>query len=436
MTTKRSTKKTRGKTKTTVAIVNGIRIRERRAGCYVIQIRREGLNHFETFASLEAAKLKCDQLHTEQVNNGLSAFEMDGRTRQDAKEAVNILNGRCTLADAARSWVKHNPDGGAVTVTELVEMHLAEMERRKLRAQTIADARIRMTKFAADYGDHPAITITGDQISEWLEVRGGAARNQINNRARLHALFAYAVKKSIVEINPVTKVERQATDATMPEIWHPERVEMVLRAAQSFNPDMIPYLAVCSFAGLRPSEAQRLDWKDIHLSERIIRIMPGTSKVRQARVIEISDNLAAWLAPHRQDRGPIAPAQISITRWRVKLSAAAVIGIDKVQDRITRQAGLKGTAIKKQRLGWDAVIQDARKAEADLWPIDVLRHSCATAWLAANHDIHKLAEMLGNSAAVIKRHYKGMLTVKEAERYWLIMPQKRTGKVVRLAAVA
>lgn len=429
-------KRKASKGKTTAATVHGIKIREVRPGCFLVRVRRAGLNHSETFTSLEAARLKCEQLHAEQVNNGLSAFEIDGRTRQDAKEAVKILSGRCSLANAARLWIKHNPDGGAVTVSELVGMHLAEMERRKLRAQTIADARIRMTKFAADYGERPAVTITGDHISEWLEVRGGAARNQINNRARLHALFAYAVKRSIIEINPVAKVERQSTDATMPEIWPPERVEAVLRAAQTFNPNMTPYLAVCAFAGLRPSEAQRLNWKDVHLSERIIRIMPGTSKVRQARIVEISDNLAAWLAPHRQDRGPIAPAQMSINRWRVKLSGAAVIGVDKVQKRFAKQDGLKGTQIKKQRLGWDAVIQDARKVESDLWPIDVLRHSCATAWLAAHSDIHKLAEMLGNSAQVIKAHYKGMMTSKEAARYWSMMPDKKSGKVIAMSKTA
>lgn len=431
MTTKGKKSKS-NKAKTTVAIVNGIRIRERRPGQFVIQVRRAGLTHFEQFASLEAAKLKCDQLHTEQINNGLSAFEMDGRTRQDAKEARDILGGRCSLADAARLWVKHNPDGGAVTVGELVEMHLAEMERRKLRGQSIADARIRLKKFAVDYGSTPVMAITPENISEWIAVRGTGPVNQNNHRRKLGTLFNFALKRRIIDVNPVKAVEPMPTDATMPVTWNPERVEAVLMAAKAFNPKMTPYLAICAFAGLRPSEAQRLDWKDVRLSERIIRIMPGTSKVRQARVVEISDNLALWLAPHRKDRGSIAPTQISINRWRVKLSAAAVLGVDKVQTRFAKHEGLKGTQIKEQRLGWDAVVEDARKVESDLWPIDVLRHSCATAWLAANHDIHKLAEMLGNSAQVIKAHYKGLMSEKEATTYWGIMPNKQSGRVIKM----
>ncbi len=436
MTTKRKKSKTGGKAKTTVAIVNGIRIRERREGCYVIQVRRSGLNHFETFASLDAAKLKCEQLHTEQVNNGLSAFEIDGRTRTDAKDAAQILAGRCSLADAARLWVKHNPDGGAVTVSELVELYLSDLKRRNVRPATLADARIRLGKFAGDYGAVPVMSVTPENLAEWITLRGCGPVNQNNHRRKLGALFSYAVKRRVVDANPVLAVEPVPTDATLPTIWQPARVESVLRAAQSFNPDMVPVLAVMAWAGLRPHEAARLDWQDVKLSERIIRIMPGTSKVRQARVVDVSDNLAAWLAPYQRDRGPIAPAQITINRWRVRLAAAAVVGIEKVQARFAKQDGLKGTEIKKKRLGWDAAVQDARKADAELWPHDILRHSCATAWLAANHDIHKLAEMLGNSAAVIRRHYKGMMTAKEAAQYWEIMPDKSGGKVIELRKAA
>jgi integrase/recombinase XerD len=432
MKAKRKAKRKPKKGKTVVATVNGIKVREVRPGCFLVRVRRAGLNHSETFASLEAARLKCQQLHAEQTQNGLSAFEISAKIRQDAKEAADLLAGRCSLVDAARLWVKHNPDGGAVTVSEVVERYITDLEGRKARPASLRDVRIRLNRFVADYGEHPATTISAENISEWLEMRVSGAVNSNTYRRRIHAAFAFAKSKKIVDANPVADVKPIKTDERDITCWQPQRVEALLRAAQAFNPKMIPLLVVSAFCGLRPEEASKLDWAQVNLKSRKIRVLAATSKTRKKRTVKICDSAAAWLVPHRQASGRVAPAPMTCRTWKRRLSAVSLLGVDKVRARIAKQDGLKGTEIKRKRLGWDAVVQDAKKKEAQLWPADILRHSFASAWLATHKNIFELAEEMGNSPTVIKAHYDGAMDEDQAARYWPIMPDKATGKVISL----
>lgn len=401
----------------------------------MIRLRRTGQTHSETFSSLAAAKLKAEQLHNEHVQGGLDAFSITPAVREEAKEALKLIGGRASIVDAVRFWRQHHPDGAAVTLAELVESYLTDMTARKCRPLTISGARWRLKKLCVDYGDRPASSITESDMRDWLEAKTTGGQNLNNYRATFRACFTFAVKRNIIAMNPLAGIERIRLDWQTPAHWTTARVEALLKAAAAFRPEMEPVLSVMAFAGLRPFEAARLDWGNVNLTERIVRVMPGTSKVRASRLVDIADNLAAWLAPHRKESGPVAPPMQTLTRWRVRLAAAAVLGVDKVRERLDRQKGMKGTEIKAARLTWTAMIEDARKADADLWPVDVLRHTFATFHLAEHNDIGKLAEQMGSSAQVIRTHYKGLATAKEAAKYWKIKP-KGSGKVIRLREAA
>lgn len=413
--------------------VHGYRIRERRPGCWVLQVRRKGIKPlFETFHSEEAARLRCVQLHREQTRNGLSAFEIDTKDRTDATEAIKILGGRISLADAARFWSMHHPDHSTTTIAELRDQYLADLTRRKCRPRTLQDNRHRLGKLAADYGDRAACTITTAEILQWLELRGGGPVNCDNFRRVFRAAFNFARKRGIMTFNPADAIEAIQADDAMPEHWPASKVETLLRNAQAFAPSVLPYFALQAFAGLRPDEAAGLRWENVNLPERSIRIMPKTSKTRTARIADIPDNLAAWLAAYTGATGKIAPAPSTLTRWRGRLIAAAVLGTDEVRARLARHAGKKGTAIMAEGIGWRSIVADAKgKSNGEAWPQDVLRHSYATHWLPLYHEKAKLAALMGNSPEIIDRHYKALATAKEAAAYFAIMPEK-TGRLIEM----
>ena len=56
-------------------------------------------------------------------------------------------------------------------------------------------------------------------------------------------------------------------------------------------------------------------------------------------------------------------------------------------------------------------------------PQDILRHTAASYWLAEWRDAGKVAHELGNSAGILLRHYRGVVTEEDTERFWAIRPK-------------
>lgn len=401
----------------------------------MIHLRRAGLNICETFPTLDAARVRAEQITKEQVRHGTAAFEFSPQDRMAAKKAMDKLAGRTTLADAVDYWLLHHPDGTTITLEELIEDYIEDMERRKCRPVTITSATNRLKRLAADFAERAAASITTPELVEWLDIRGAGPENRNNYRAVFRAAFAYAVKKGIMLTNPAEAIAKAKVERDIPEHWPVAKVEALLRAAQAFAPDMVPLLAIQAFAGLRPFEATRLDWSNIDLTEGHIRIMPAITKIRTARLVDISANLAQWLAGYRKASGRVSPPDMTIRRYRTRLAAAAVLGVEEVHRRMDERAGKSGKQIKAGGLTWEKIIADAKAATGELWPPDILRHTYATMHLATHADAFRLAELMGNSPKIIRTHYKGLATEKQAGEYWKITPAKQ-GRLIKLRAIA
>lgn len=421
--------------KTTIETAFGFKIRMRPdRGTYVLQVRRQGLNHFETFATVEAARDKAKQLHDEQAEHGLSAFKIDAKARGDANEAMKVLAGRASLVEAAKVWLMYHPQDDALTVAQLAEQYLADMERRKCRPVTITGARNRLNLFSRTFGQRPAGAIAERDITGWLDKHGGAAQNRNNHRAVIRALFNFGIKRGAIASNPADKIETVKRDEVIPGIWPVEKVESLLRAAERMRPDTTPALAILAFCGMRPDEVARLDWSSVNLSERFVRVMPHTSKLRKARLVDLPANAVKWLAPHHRTKGPVALPYGTFITWRTRIAAVSVLGADVIENRLAKHEGKRGTDIKREGLTWKQFIAEAKKTAGELWPVDILRHSYASHWLAVNNDAAKLAELMGNSIPVVRRHYLGLVKPNDGAKYFAIQPSR--GKIIRLKSVA
>ena len=392
---RKRTRKTVGRGAKVVEKVHGFPIREVRPGYFFVQVRRRGLNVAKGFTSLDAAKLKCEEWHTKLTNEGLAGFSITEAERLDAQKALKTLNGRSTLADVAEYWTKHHPDNGALTLKELVQKHVADLEARNCRPLTIKERRQRLNRLCADLGDRPAASILTGDLQEWLNLRGGGPVNRNNLRRSFSALFNYGLAHGIVTSNPAERISVPKADEKMPVFFPVATVEKLLRYALANKPRIVPFLALGAFAGLRPDEARGLLWENVNFAARHIRVMPETSKTRRARLVPISSNLRAWLAAHKKDAGPVGVPLMTETRDR--------------RDCMT------GIGLSR-------------------WPVDVLRHTYATFELARHPDVAALAESMGNSPSIIYRHYKGLATPKEARAYFALKPQEN--KSARNAAKA
>ncbi|MDQ3622148.1 MAG: tyrosine-type recombinase/integrase [Verrucomicrobiota bacterium] len=163
----------------------------------------------------------------------------------------------------------------------------------------------------------------------------------------------------------------------------------VHRLLQECASELVPYIVICAFAGLRPTEAASLDWGDIHLDSGQIEVKARHSKTRRHRLVPIQPNLKAWLEIYRKEFG-------AITFSRRKFRDAY------------------------------------RKAGFAEWPLDVLRHSFGTYRLPILKSAESLALEMGNSPDVIFRHYRWAMDEETAGAYFSIQPRDRFRPALRV----
>jgi integrase len=143
---------------------------------------------------------------------------------------------------------------------------------------------------------------------------------------------------------------------------------------------MVVWFALCLFAGLRPSEAQRLDWSDIDLDRNEIFVSAEVSKTPYERYVKLQPNLIEWLLPFRQKSGQVHYSESAYRRAR-------------------KQAGIE-------------------------WSHDVMRHTFGTMHLAAFRNAGDTAEQMGHrsSTVMLFSHYRRAVRQEDAERFWDIRP--------------
>ena len=61
-----------------------------------------------------------------------------------------------------------------------------------------------------------------------------------------------------------------------------------------YHSEIVPYLAIGFFAGLRPDEIRRLRWQDIDFTAKEIHVNADTSKTSTERTVQV--------APHKPAR--------------------------------------------------------------------------------------------------------------------------------------
>lgn len=261
----------------------------------------------------------------------------------------------------------------AIKTADVVDLMLAAKRAAGRREIYLKNLRQVLARFALVCPDLRAVTVT--DIERWL-ASSKCANSRATNLNRVSTLFAFAVRRGIVAANPCALVERVSVDRKPPAILTVAQARALLKSCPTV---CRPYLVLCLFAGIRPDEVMRLDWSDINLETATVKV---DGKTRQRRIVPLEPAALAWLRGHPVQRGPVAPSHSTIRRW--KRQARAILG--------------------------------------GVWTADILRHSYASFALSKYGDAGKVATMMGNSSAVLLRHYHEPVTQAEAVAFWAAFP--------------
>ena len=175
-------------------------------------------------------------------------------------------------------------------------------------------------------------------------------------------------------------VENLKARAGEVEVFTPTQINKLLAAA---SPDFLPSLAIGAFAGLRSAEIERLEWSDLRMAEKSIVVGASKAKTASRRIVSLADNLAVWLAPYAGQSGFV---------WGGSHEAF-----------------------------YDAQ-QTTAAASMVKWKANALRHSYASYRFAQTSDAGRVAGELGNSAAVVHKHYRELVKTSDAERWFAARP--------------
>lgn len=306
-------------------------------------------------------------------------------------------------------FLKRHPAGlPAMTVRQVVDELVQSKEKAGKSKVYIKDLTSRLGNFADNFNVRIS-TVTGSQIEKYIrglktlnkdenERRDLSGRTQNNIRRLISTLFKFAIKRGYLpkDNDEISAVEKATVDSGEIEVFSPAELQklfdaclkpVIERGKTRTREEMIPYLAVAAFCGLRAAEIMRLNWSEIHLTgtEKFVEVKAGNAKTASRRTVPITDNCAAWLESYSKTSGPVI--NLSRADKQLFLYLAAKSGVP--------------------------------------WKHNGLRHSFISYRLAIIKDVGQVSLEAGNSPSMVFKHYRQLVRESEAKEWFSIMPPKR-----------
>lgn len=336
------------------------------------------------FSTLQEAGDYAQQLRTTLQNEGLVGLSIPLEVRLEAARCQNKLaEVGATITEATAYFLKYRVScKSAPAISKMADRLQNEVKTAGRRKRTWQGLKAMLGMFARRFGDRQLMDITLDELTEFCCEPSLAPRSRLNRIRIVSQLYNYAVRNGWVEINLTTKITRPTKQQKEPGIVTVDQAQNLLQHAGDC--DLLPFVALGLFAGVRVAELCRLDWKSVRLEDGEIIIGGDVAKTRARRVVPINQTLAAWLRIRARESGPIVSANKVRKRFPALVKTAGIVP----------------------------------------WPQNALRHSYASYHLAAFKDPVRTAYSMGHvgNTDMLHANYKGLVTHRDAERFWALLP--------------
>lgn len=214
-----------------------------------------------------------------------------------------------------------------------------------------------------------------------------SSKSRQNYFITFQAFFNWMLKMEYIQRNPLEKISKpKIKDKKEPEIYTPKEIKILIQHAQKLKQkDVLLFILIGAFAGLRHSEIKRLTWDKINLESKTITLNASITKTIQRRVVNISDNLLSWLGQFKSN---------------IRDTPNEPICKPGFEERLKRF--IKTLPIK--------------------WKRNALRHSCASYLLAKTQNEYETARQMGHSVNVLKTNYMGLTKNHCVNEFYSIRP--------------
>jgi integrase len=347
------------------------------------------------FPTKKAAALECEKLKARKDNFGISLTAMSPARIAEAAEAYNLLEPYgLGLLDAVRTGLEvRQARKTSVPFVELFNQFIDAKAHRSIEyRKELGWTRDRFPQLHKRL----AAEITAPELERILKPLSPGARNPVMRYLR--AVFNYGLKRGLLSENPISRLDFIERPRREVEVISNQYVAKMLEHALDKDLELLPFLVLGFFCGIRPDgELEKLDWSDVHLTDRMVVIRSEVSKTRRRRFPDLSENAAAWLDAYQQYGGRIVGKVVTFTDSEL---------------RTRRKANQIAAGLER-------------------WVHQGMRHTFCSNWLALHKDINKLVLMSGHdSVDTMWRHYFKGTTETDAKVFWEIRPPKDNSNVV------
>ncbi|MFY9824537.1 MAG: tyrosine recombinase XerC [Thermoanaerobaculia bacterium] len=243
--------------------------------------------------------------------------------------------------------------------------------------------------------------------------KGLAKTSQGRTLSAVRSLFRFACREGVLTANPAQGVRTPKVPKTLPRHLRPGEVENLIEAPDGDEPLVRRDRAILEMlyaAGLRVSELVGLDWRDVDLPARVVRVMGKGSKERMVPFGRpAAEALRRWLdvweslrkvGKEGNDRGDGDP--VFLNAFGSRLTDRSV---RRVIDR------------------W----VDAAAVARGVHP-HTLRHTFATHLLENGADLRAIQELLGHSSLSTTQKYTHLEVDRLLSVYRDAHPRARRGQ--------
>lgn len=234
--------------------------------------------------------------------------------------------------------------------------------------------------------------VSREAVEGWIDRRKVGNRRFNNIRSHIIGLWKFARREGTIGVmlcGPELIAKRKVKYVV--ETYSPAEFDAYLSVVPF---DWLPSIILGGLCGVRPWEMwidprneeikPTLEWRHFLWDRKKIDMPPEVAKDRRRRFIPICPAALSLLAPWRAAKGPVAP------RFRAP-------GVPVDAYAFTRK--------------W-------AEAAGVPWKNDGWRHSYASYRLAATQNAAALSEEMGNSVAMIRRHYLDLKHEDEAREWF------------------
>lgn len=353
-----------------------------------------------TFTNREEATREADKLldHILAGNPELATLSVEDAKQYTASLALIEKTGLSVVAvcrEFMRTW---RPEFQKATVRTVIKKWLDASRAYSQKYQK--DLKYRLPAFQKNFGHKWIDEVGAEEVREWIEARtfNGepvSSRTKTNWLRMLQAMWSFAR-----DSNNLPKDRRHNLQEI--KVWrhdpasyscmcHGDLLVLLDLCDQHKGRDqLLPFLYLQAFAGLRTEEAKRLTYEDLVIRNGqivAININADKAKTRTRRSIEVMPVFASYMHEFA-------------VLWKRTGKIAKWSKIDLILHRIAKNNDVACLS----------------------WKHNQLRHTFATHLLRLWSDSARVAEYLGTSPAMLNSHYRELLPPDETES-WMNMRQ-------------